>query len=627
VKSKTGKAPSASLTELETYRRVFYSSPDFISISRYSDGFYIDVNPGFERFTGLRRDDVIGKTSLELGIWEDPADRIILINALHSTGEVHDFETQLRNREGAVRNVALSASIARTATSECIDNPDGDKVLVVVVRDITDRLHDEAELRQHREHLEMLVQYRTAKLHQTNDQLVETNRRLKKAHEQLLQTEKRIRHMALHDSLTSLPNRALLQDRVTQAIVQADRARQSMAVMFVDLDNFKHINDSLGHIVGDHLLCEVSQRLKQCVRKSDTVARLGGDEFVICLTGLESGDQAAALAQKVLAALEQPLLIDAIDLHTSGSIGIGIYPDDGNSVEALMRAADTAMYHAKSKGRGNFQFFTPALDHAAQQRMSIESRLRMALPKGELRLHYQPQVDIATGRIVSVEALLRWRHPGRGFVPPLEFIPIAEECGMITRIGEWVLEEACAQLRRWRDAGHSDLCIAVNLSARQMLQPDFAGQVQGILNNAGLPADALDLEITESVLMQPGEESTATLKRLFDMGVQLSVDDFGTGYSSLAYLKRFPIHALKIDRSFVSGIGQDPSDAAIVSTIIVMARNLRLKVIAEGVETAEQAAFLAENDCALAQGYYYSRPIEADALGILLQEGLVDKVA
>uniref|UniRef100_UPI002FE2479F putative bifunctional diguanylate cyclase/phosphodiesterase n=1 Tax=Noviherbaspirillum sp. TaxID=1926288 RepID=UPI002FE2479F len=418
----------------------------------------------------------------------------------------------------------------------------------------------------------------------------------------------------------------LLQDRVTQAIVQADRTGKSMALMFVDLDNFKHINDSLGHIVGDRLLCEVSHRLRQCVRKSDTVARLGGDEFVICLTGLDSGDQAAALAQNVLAALEQPLMIDAMDLHTSGSIGIGIYPEDGESVEALMRAADTAMYHAKSRGRGNFQFFTPALDHAAQQRMSIESRLRMALPKGELRLHYQPQVDIATGRIVSVEALLRWRHPGRGFVPPLEFIPIAEESGMITRIGEWVLDEACGQLRRWRDAGHEDLCIAVNLSARQMLQPDFAGQVQGILDRAGLPASALELEITESVLMQPGEESTATLKRLFDMGVQLSVDDFGTGYSSLAYLKRFPIHALKIDRSFVSGIGQDPSDAAIVSTIIVMARNLRLKVIAEGVETAEQATFLAQNNCELAQGYFYSRPIEARALDALLNEGLMGKV-
>ena len=625
MKSKSGKAPSASLAELETYRRVFYSSPDFISISRFSDGLYIDVNPGFERFTGRRRADVIGKTSLELGIWGAPSDRVRFVEALKAQGEVQDFHACLKNREGALRQVALSASIVHTEPDECIGTSDADKVLVVVVRDITDRLHDEAELRQHREHLELLVQYRTAKLHQTNDQLVETNRRLKKAHEQLLQTEKRIRHMALHDALTSLPNRALLQDRVTQAIAQADRAGRSMALMFVDLDNFKHINDSLGHIVGDRLLCEVSNRLKQCVRKSDTVARLGGDEFVICVTGLDNGNQAASLAQKILAALEQPLLIDGMDLHTSGSIGIGMYPDDGDNVEALMRAADTAMYHAKSKGRGNFQFFTAALDHAAQQRLSIESRLRMALPKGEFQLHYQPQVDIATGRIVSVEALLRWRHPGRGFVPPLEFIPIAEESGMIMRIGEWVLEEACNQLRRWRDAGHETLCVAVNLSARQMLQPDFADQVQAILARTGLPTSALDLEITESVLMQPGEESTATLKRLFDMGVQLSVDDFGTGYSSLAYLKRFPIHALKIDRSFVSGIGQDPSDAAIVSTIIVMARNLRLKVIAEGVETGDQAAFLAKNGCALAQGYYYSRPIEAHAVDALLMGGALFK--
>ncbi|HYD63500.1 MAG TPA: EAL domain-containing protein [Noviherbaspirillum sp.] len=432
------------------------------------------------------------------------------------------------------------------------------------------------------------------------------------------QAEERIRFMAHHDMLTGLLNRQQLQERVGEAIAQAERSGKIVAMLFIDLDYFKHINDSLGHPVGDQLLKMAASRLEQCLRDEDILARLGGDEFIMMLPGLQHGDEAAATAQKALQALEASFLIGPHDLHVGGSIGISLYPNDGNDAETLMCAADIAMYHAKGKGRGNYQFFTPALSTAAQHRLLLANQLRQALGRGELSLHYQPQVDIASGRIFSAEALLRWQLPGRGFIPPSEFIPIAEETGLILTIGDWILGEACRQLRQWRDAGHTDMAIAVNLSARQVLQPGFADNVEQILAQNGLPASALDLEITESVLMQPVEDNLAPLTRLSNMGIQLSVDDFGTGYSSLSYLKRFPLTALKIDQSFVRGIGQDQDDMAIVTAIIAMAHTLRLKVIAEGVETAKQATFLDAHGCPSAQGYYYGKPMPAEAMTALL---------
>ena len=435
--------------------------------------------------------------------------------------------------------------------------------------------------------------------------------------------EYRISYMAHHDALTGLPNRVLLQDRLMQAVAQAQRIGKMVAVMFIDLDYFKHINDSLGHPVGDRLLQAVAARLAVCLRKGDTLARLGGDEFVLILPATDDDHTAAAVAQKIMEELKAAFLIDGHDLHVGGSIGISLYPDDGEDADALMRTADTAMYHAKARGRGNYQFFTQSLNAAAQHRLVIANQLRHALSRGELSLHYQPQVDMERGRIVSSEALLRWQHDERGFIPPVEFIPIAEETGLIQPIGEWVLREACAQLRKWRDAGHVDFSVAVNLSPRQLMQPGFADLVARVLDENGVPATALGIEITETILMHPTEENLAPLTQLSEMGVQLSVDDFGTGYSSLSYLKRFPIHALKIDKSFIHGIGQAQDDTAITTAIIAMANSLNLKVIAEGVETAEQAAFLRAHQCVYAQGYFYSRPVPAEAFGELLQKQAV----
>jgi len=434
------------------------------------------------------------------------------------------------------------------------------------------------------------------------------------------QAEERISYMAHHDSLTGLPNRVLLQDRLKQAVAQAQRMQKIVAVMFIDLDYFKHINDSLGHQVGDRLLQLVAHRLQLCLRRGDSLARLGGDEFVLVLPAVDEERAAAMVAQKILDELAMPFQVDSHQLHAGCSIGISLYPNDGDDADSLMRAADTAMYHAKEKGRSNYQFFTQSLNAAAQHRLVIANCLRQAIPRGEFSLHYQPQVDIGTGRICSAEALLRWQQPERGSIAPNEFIPIAEETGLILPIGEWVLREACAQLRRWRDAGYLELGIAVNLSARQLMQPGFADLVARILAETGVPPTALELEITESVLMQPSEENLAPLLQLSGMGLQLSVDDFGTGYSSLSYLKRFPIHALKIDQSFVRGIGQQQNDVAIVNAIIAMAQSLHLKVIAEGVETAEQATFLSTHRCLYGQGYFYSRPVPAEAFEALLRK-------
>ncbi|MES2537091.1 MAG: EAL domain-containing protein [Pseudomonadota bacterium] len=431
-------------------------------------------------------------------------------------------------------------------------------------------------------------------------------------------TEDYISHMAHHDALTGLPNRVMLQASLSQALARARRHKDSVAVVFIDLDNFKNINDSLGHHVGDVLLKAVAERLQHCLRQGDLVARLGGDEFVIILTTQPHSNEAALVAGKVLTILEPPFSTDGHAFYISGSIGISIYPTDGETVERLMQAADTAMYHAKEKGRGNYQFFTQNLNVAIQQRLSIEGQLRQALARGEMTLHYQPQMTMRDSHIFAAEALLRWRHPERGLVSPSDFIPIAEETGLILPIGEWVLRQACRQLQHWRAGGYPDLKIAVNLSTRQIFHLRLLDMIAQILEETKLPADALNLEITESILMQPSEENLLILNKLGDMGIRLSLDDFGTGYSNLSYLQQFPLHTLKIDRSFVHRIGQDRHGMTITATIIAMAKSLQLEVIAEGVETAEQASVLQAQGCVSAQGYYYSRPLAADVLTELM---------
>ena len=476
------------------------------------------------------------------------------------------------------------------------------------------RQQAEAELQHANEVLEERVAKRTAELVQINDNLKN------EIHERKV-AERRVRHMAHHDALTGLPNRLLLIDRVNQAIAQVHRhQKESIALLFIDLDYFKTINDSLGHLIGDRVLQEMAKRLLQCVREGDSVARLGGDEYVIALNALADSSDAALVADKVLEAFNRPFLIEDHELHVSGSIGISFYPTDGTDVQSLMRAADTAMYHAKQKGRGNYQFFTPALNEAAQRRLNVANELRQALEQNEFAVYYQPQVDMETGAIFSAEALLRWNQPGNGPVSCGEFVSIAEETGLILPIGEWVLQQACAQLKQWRDNGYPDLRIAVNLSARQFFQPNLADVVATTLRECKLPAEALELEITESMLMQPNQDNMAILKQLSDMGVQLSIDDFGTGYSSLSYLQHFPLHAIKIDRSFVVGINHDTNESAIVTAIIAMAHSLRLKVTAEGVDSADQAEFLKAHGCLAAQGFYYSKPVPAKTFDTLLNE-------
>ncbi|OGB23224.1 MAG: hypothetical protein A3I66_09555 [Burkholderiales bacterium RIFCSPLOWO2_02_FULL_57_36] len=439
------------------------------------------------------------------------------------------------------------------------------------------------------------------------------------------QAEERIHHMADHDALTGLPNRALLQDRMHQAIAFAHRNRSQVAILFIDLDYFKNINDSLGHHIGDQVLKMAAMRLQQCLRKGDSVARLGGDEFVLVLPLLGDSSDAARVARKALDTLTQPFSVEVNELHLSGSIGISLYPDDGLDVDSLMRTADTAMYHAKEMGRGNFQFFTAALNQAAQQRLDVGNRLRQALAQDEFILHYQPQVEMESGMTFSTEALLRWQPPGKHPISCGDFIANAEESGLILPIGEWALRQACRQLKIWHDAGHPKLKMAVNISPRQIEQADFCGLVGQILAEAGIPACALELEITESILLERSEFNLATLTQLSDMGIQLSVDDFGTGYSSLSYLQRFPVHALKIDQSFVRDIDIDPNDTALITAIIGMANSLHLKVIAEGVETLQQAQFLLKHGCLAAQGFYYSEAVAAEMLLELLKSNSASK--
>ena len=429
-------------------------------------------------------------------------------------------------------------------------------------------------------------------------------------------------YLAQHDSLTDLPNRMLLNDRLTEAIALSSRHERKLAVLFLDLDRFKHINDSLGHIVGDRLLQSVGRRLFTCVRSSDTVSRQGGDEFVVLLWEVKHAPDAAVAAEKILQALREPHLIDQHELHITGSIGIVTYPDDGTDAETLMKKADFAMYHAKETGRDSYQFFKSEMNVQAIERQSLEGSLRHAIERQELLLYYQPKINLATGGMTGVEALIRWHHPQRGLVPPGQFIAIAEECGLIVPIGRWVLSEACRQARAWQAAGLPPMCVAINISSVELRAPGFASGVRAILRETGLEPRYLELELTETFLMQDSRSTAEVLKELKEIGVLLALDDFGTGYSSLSYLKRFPIDAVKIDQSFVRDLTTDPDDAGIVTAVIAMGRSLHMRVVAEGVETREQLEILQEHGCPQGQGYYFSRPVPAVEFRQLLEFGV-----
>jgi diguanylate cyclase (GGDEF)-like protein len=410
-------------------------------------------------------------------------------------------------------------------------------------------------------------------------------------------------------------------DHLNESMTRARLNDRLVALLFLDLDRFKVINDTLSHDTGDQILQSVFQRLKKCVRHSDTVARLGGDEFAILLTHIAQTSDIAPIAQEILDALCQPLQLGEHEVFVTASMGISIYPYDGDETGILLQHADIAMHQAKDRGKNNYQFYTTEMNTRSVGQLNLESALRRGLERREFLIHYQPQVDLQSGRIVGVEALIRWQHPERGLVSPAEFIPLLEETGLIVPVGEWVLQSACEQARAWEDAGISPTYVSVNLSARQFGAASFLAVVDQLRKEARLDARLLELEITESVLMQEGDNSLQTLEALQAMGIRIAIDDFGTGYSSLAYLKRFPIHTLKIDRTFIKDLPRDGDDAAIVTAVISLARGLGLNVVAEGVETAEQLRFLRSRSCDTVQGFIFSKPLPAEEMTQLLLEG------
>jgi diguanylate cyclase (GGDEF)-like protein/PAS domain S-box-containing protein len=553
----------AALRESEIrYRLLFEQNAAGVCVSRV-DGLIIDCNETFAVMLGFRRDSLVGHNMSEL--YANPSEAQELMHLLRSVGTLNSVEIELRRADGRVLWVLENVVLV------------GDERAAVVhatVVDISDRKRAEEQIEFH----------------------------------------------AYHDVLTHLPNRKLFTDRLRHSLTRAKRNNRSVAVMFIDLDHFKTINDTLGHTAGDELLLEMARRLRECVRDDDTVARLGGDEFTIILAELRQPEDALAVAQKILEAVQEPLRIGGVPIVVSASIGIALYPEDGVDPESLLRNADSAMYRAKEAGRSNVQLCTDEMKQRALERFAVESRLRSAVNDEQLLLAYQPQVSLVTGRTIGVEALVRWNDPERGIVLPASFIPIAEESRLILPLGEWVLRTACKQMKEWQDRGAGPVRIAVNLSARQFQQHDLVAMVESALFDAQLPASSLELEITETTAMQNADATVETLHALRALGVGISIDDFGMGYSSLNYLKRFPITAVKIDRAFVNDLTTSEGDAAIVSAVIGMARSLRLRVIAEGVETAEQFAFLRAKECDEAQGYYFSRPVSAEDMSRMLLE-------
>jgi diguanylate cyclase (GGDEF)-like protein/PAS domain S-box-containing protein len=433
--------------------------------------------------------------------------------------------------------------------------------------------------------------------------------------------EDQIRYLAHHDSLTGLPNRSLLKDRLTQAILQTQRHNPWVSVIFIDLDNFKTINDSLGHTAGDELLKAVANRMVGCVRATDTVVRLGGDEFVILLVDLPAKpDEISATLGRIRTAIAEPVAIDGRALYVTCSMGVATFPNDGSDPEALLMNADAAMYKAKDAGRDNVQFYTAAMNTRIHEKLALQQEMRDGLARSEFVLHYQPQVDLRTGRVFAVEALVRWQHPTLGLLSPLKFIPLAEETGLIVPLGDWVLNEACRHNKAWQDAGLPHINISVNVSARQFREKSLIDRVINAAHESGMAARYLELEITEGLIMQDVDQAVATMKELQRLGVKLAIDDFGTGYSSLNALKTFPVARLKIDKSFINNLASDDSDKAVAAAVISLGQKLNLRVIAEGVETIEQVAILRDNNCDECQGYYFSKPVSFEAIADLLKK-------
>jgi diguanylate cyclase (GGDEF)-like protein/PAS domain S-box-containing protein len=553
---------------LRLRQQVIESSTNGIMITD-SSGFenpIVFTNPAFGRITGYGPQEVVGRSMNFLLGKDQEQDKFLEINA--ALNEQREGNAVLRcfRKDGSLFWNELSIFPVRDDSGNVTN-------FVWVIDDVTER----------------------------------------EQHEELLE------YQANHDALTGLPNRNLLADRITQSLANAQRYNQLTAVLFIDLDNFKFVNDSLGHALGDRMLIILADRLHKCIRSGDTVARYGGDEFVVVVSNLEKSEDAVAVSQNIQQQITRPLTIDMHEFEITCSIGISLYPKDGPDVDTLLKNADAAMYRAKEKSRNTFQFYTSEINDRVVERMAIERHLRHALEMEEFEVHFQPQIELLNGRIIGVEALLRWRSPELGLVSPDRFIPLAEETGLIVPIGEWVITACCRQNKAWQDAGYQPMTISVNLSARQLQKKDLAAVIESILLQTGLEPRFLELEIVESMVMQDVESAASIMKELKELGVQLAMDDFGTGYSSLSYLKRFPFDKLKIDLSFVRDIIKDPESAAIARAIIAMAHTMNLRAIAEGVETEEQLAYLRLHGCDEMQGYYVSRAVPARELEELLK--------
>ena len=526
----------------------------------------VSINPALERMIGLRSDQVAGRPS---GLFVRAVDdaSFAAVNDALMQGKPWQGEVRLKKKTGRSMHGWAALSVVRDAENRVRHH-------VAIFSDMTERKEAQA----------------------------------------------RIEFLAHHDPLTGLPNRLLLRDRVAQALAHAVRMQGRVALMYLDLDRFKTINDSLGHPVGDALLREVVERLKSCVRDSDTICRQGGDEFIILLNDVRDSEAVSRIAEKIHLRMTEPVILVKHVLTTSFSIGIALGPEDGNDFDTLLQKADTAMYHAKEAGRNGHRFFTEQMNRQVVEHLTLENKLRRALENHEFVLHYQPQLDLAENKIIGVEALIRWNSAEDGLISPARFIPVAEASGLIAPIGAWVLREACRQARVWQDAGLAPFTVAVNLSAMQFKRPDLINTVINALVLADLDSQWLELELTESILIQDAEATVDAVRRLKALGIKLSVDDFGTGYSSLAYLKRFAVDKLKIDQSFVRDLGRDPEDSAIVRAIIQMAHSMKLKTIAEGVETPELVEVLRLFHCDEIQGYYLARPMPADELEAFVRQ-------
>jgi diguanylate cyclase (GGDEF)-like protein/PAS domain S-box-containing protein len=531
------------------------------------DGHYLDANPALARIYGFASPDELMNSLRDIRkqLYVDPSRREEFMRIIKARGSISGFEAQVYRKNGDVIWISENARAVF----------DGTQVLYYegTVEDVTER-----------------------KLYQS-----------------------RIEQQANYDTLTGLANRSLLNDRLQQAIFTAASYGTRLAIVFVDLDRFKFINDSLGHHVGDELLKVMADRFRTCAREYDTVARVGGDEFVLLINGQGEPDSVGTTMERMLKVISQPWRSAQGEFEITCSIGVALYPDDGSDAETLLKHADSAMYRAKEHGRNNFQFFTNELNRMMKERLELESNLRRALDRGQFELLYQPRLDLKSRELTGCEALIRWQLPGRGVIGPSSFIPIAEETGLIGPIGRWVLQTACAQNKAWQDAGFKPCVVAVNVSPRQFRRDDLVQTITEVLEQTKLEARWLEIELTENMVMQDGEHMVEMLHAIKRLGVQIAVDDFGTGYSSLSYLHRFPVDRLKVDRSFVKDIATDPDSAAIVRTIIALGHNLDLKVVAEGVETEEQIAFLGANACDELQGYYFSKPVSGWRFRKLLQ--------